>query len=401
MFGNYRSHAAMAVGMAAASLAVAGSAQAETLTQLEARIAALEAKQQEPVQVTNRYGMGLTFYGTVKVDAVMDNNYGLGNNIGGMAQILDTTPEESDQKIHAYQTRFGFRGEQDTDYGKLRFNVEADFYGASNNLRIRHAYGQLGDWTIGQTWSTFSVLGEAPAVWDFNGPAGPASFRVPLVRYSHDFGNGSNITASIEEDYKDWGDRPAFAVAASHKFEQGSLRVAYINRKLDYGTGATAGTVTGWGANVGATYKPWEGGLIQASYTHGEGISSIMGFSGVAGQQAGTSTVSPVTGRASNTFYDVDTAGNAIEMDGFSLAVSHKIRPDLSVLAAYGRQKYDAFAGQIDTDTETLETVNIGGKYNLTENFAVGGEVIWANRTQFDGAEVDNTRLHLAATFDF
>src|SRR5690606_3973373 len=85
MFGNYRSPAAVAVGMAAASLAVAGSAQAETLTQLEARIAALEAKEQEPVQVTNRYGMALSFYGTVKVDAVMDNNYGLGNNIGALA----------------------------------------------------------------------------------------------------------------------------------------------------------------------------------------------------------------------------------------------------------------------------------------------------------------------------
>ncbi len=389
MFGNYRSPAAVAVGMAAASLAVAGSAQAETLTQLEARIAALEAKEQEPVQVTNRYGMALSFYGTVKVDAVMDNNYGLGNTIGGIAQILDGTAEESDQKIHAFQSRFGFRGEQDTEYGKLRFNVEGDFFGGGGGtFRLRHAYGQIGGWTIGQTWSTFSVLGEAPAVWDFNGPAGPASFRVPLVRYSHDFGNGSNITASIEEDYVSWGDRPAFAVAASHSFDQGSVRVAYINRKLDY----AGGTVTGWGANVGATYKPWEGGLIQASYTRGEGISSIMGFSGYAGLLAGA---------GAPTFFDVDTNGDAIEMDGLSLAVSHKIRPDLSVLAAYGRQSYDSFAGARATDTDKLETVNIGGKYNLTENFAVGGEVIWANRTQFDGAEVDNTRLHLGATFDF
>lgn len=146
--------------MAAASLAVAGSAQAETLTQLEARIAALEAKEQEPVQVTNRYGMALSFYGTVKVDAVMDNNYGLGNTIGGIAQILDGAAEESDQKIHAFQSRFGFRGEQDTEYGKLRFNVEGDFFGGGGGtFRLRHAYGQIGGWTIGQTWSTFRCWG--------------------------------------------------------------------------------------------------------------------------------------------------------------------------------------------------------------------------------------------------
>lgn len=389
MFKNYRSPAAVAAGMAAACLSMAGAAQAETLTQLEARIAALEAKEQEPVQVTNRFGMGLTFYGSVKVDAVMDNNYGLGNTIGGIAHILDGADEDSDQKIHAFTSRFGFRGEQDTDYGKLRFNIEGDFFGGGGGtFRLRHAYGQLGGWTIGQTWSTFSVLGEAPPVWDFNGPAGPASFRVPLIRYSHDFGTGSNITAGIEEDYQSWGDRPAFTLAASHKFDQGSVRVAYINRKLEHSTG----TVTGWGANVGATYQPWEGGLIQASYTRGEGISSIMGFSGYSGNQAGA---------GAPTFFDVDTAGDAIEMDGFSLALSHKIRPDLTVLAAYGRQSYDSFAGQRDTDTDKLETVNIGGKYYMTENFAVGGEVIWANRTQFDGAEVDNTRLHLGAVFDF
>lgn len=390
MFKNYRSPAAVAAGMAAACLSMAGAAQAETLTQLEARIAALEAKEQEPVQVTNRFGMGLSFYGMVKVDAVMDNNYGLGNTIGGIALIDSSDAEESDQKIHAFQSRFGFRGEQDTAYGKLRFNVEGDYFGGGGgSFRLRHAYGQLGGWTIGQTWSTFSVLGEAPAVWDFNGPAGPASFRVPLIRYSHDFDGGSNITVGIEEDYASWGDRPAFTLAASHKFDQGSVRVAYINRKLEHSTG----TVTGWGANVGATYQPWEGGLIQASYTRGEGISSIMGFSGYAGEQ--------VTAAASQTFFDVDANGDAIEMDGFSLALSHKIRPDLSVLAAYGRQSYDSFAGQRGTDTDKLETFNIGGKYNITENFAVGGEVIWANRTQFDGDEVDNTRLHLGAIFDF
>ncbi|SEI11961.1 DcaP family trimeric outer membrane transporter [Paracoccus alkenifer] len=389
MFGNYRPSTAIAVGLIAASSSLAASAQAETLSQLEARIAALEAKEQEPTQITNRHGMQLTFYGKVKVDAVMDNNYALGPTTGGLTGILASTAKDNAQKIHAYQTLFGFRAEQDTDYGKLRFNIEADFFGANNNLRIRHAYGQLGNWTLGQTWSTFSVLNEAPAVWDFNGPAGPASFRVPLIRYSQDFGTGSNITASIEEDYKTYADRPAFALAASHKMDMGSIRVAYINRKLDHG----AGTVTGWGANIGATLKPWEGGLLQASYTRGEGISSIMGFSGGAGQQ--------VTAPATQTFFDVDAAGNAVEMDGYNFAISHKVRPDLSVLAAYGSQKYDSFAGERVTDTRKLQSVHVGGKYNLMDNVALGGEVIWEKRKQFNSQTVDNTRLHLSATFEF
>lgn len=390
MTGNYLFPTAAAVGMAAVCLSTAGGAQAETLTQLEARIAALEAKEQEPAQITNRYGMELSFYGKVKVDAVMDNNYGLGPSSGGIALVTDGTPKDSDQQIHGYQTLFGFRAEQDTEYGKLRFNIELDFFGGGGgNPRLRHAYGQIGGWTIGQTWSTFSVLNETPAIWDFNGTAGPANFRVPMVRYSTDFGTGTHIDASIEEDYQNWGSRPAFAVAVSQKFEMGSIRFAYINRELR----SVQGDVDGWGANIGATLKPWEGGLIQASYTRGEGISSIMGFSGFAGQQAGSS--------AGRTFYDVDASGNAVEMEGYFLAINHKLRPNLSVLAAYGSQSYDPFAGSLATDTKKLESVHVGGKYNLLENLALGGEVIWEKRTQFDRQTVDNTRLHLSATFDF
>lgn len=390
MLGKYQSPAAVAVGMATACLMMAGSAQAQTLTQLEARVAALEAEQQEPVQITNRFGMQLTFYGKVKVDAVMDNNYGLGPSTGGMALVTDGTPESSDQQIHAYQTLFGFRAEQDTDYGKLRFNIEGDFFGGGGGtLRLRHAYGQIGNWTIGQTWSTFSILNEAPVVWDFNGTAGPASFRTPLIRYSTDVGTGTHIDASIEEDYQNWGDRPAAAFAITQKFERGSLRFAYINRKLR----SSQGSADGWGANIGVTFKPWENGLIQASYTRGEGISSIMGFGGFAGQQAG-----PTGGR---TFYDIDADGNAVEMDGYLVAVSHKIQPNLSVLAAYGSQSYDSFAGALATDTEKLESVHVGAKYNLMENLALGGEVIWDKRTQTDRQTVDNTRLHLSATFEF
>lgn len=71
------------------------------------------------------------------------------------------------------------------------------------------------------------------------------------------------------------------------------------------------------------------------------------------------------------------------------------------MLAAYGSQSYDLFAGALATDTKKLESVHVGGKYNLLDNLALGGEVIWDKRTQFDRQTVDNTRLHLSATFEF
>ena len=47
--------------------------------------------------------------------------------------------------------------------------MEGDFYSSGDQFRLRHAYGEIGDLLVGQTWTTFTDVAAAPATLDFEG----------------------------------------------------------------------------------------------------------------------------------------------------------------------------------------------------------------------------------------
>lgn len=394
---NHKALAAAGLGLycAAAAPALAQSTE-QSLTELRARIDALEAQQAAaPAATTGTMsvspGIRLSFYGMVKVDALLDSDYDLGTNTVGMAKVGPLSEEGSAQRVHAFQSRFGIRGEHDTDMGLLKFNIEGDFFGGGGGtLRLRHAYAQLGGWTAGQTWSTFSALTETPDVADFNGTAGPANFRVPMVRYTHTFAETTKAEIAIEQDYVSWGSNPSVVAALRHTYGQGDVRLAYIHRELNTVDGDDA---SGWGANLAGSFKYSPQGTITASFTTGEGISSIMGFSSAAGQ----STLA----RTDQTFFDLDANGEAISMQGFHMGVTHNWTEKFRTILAVGQQSYDDYAGAIGTDTDALQSVHLQARYSLSERALVGAELIHVRRETFDDETFKNNRLQLFAQLNF
>ena len=66
------------------------------------------------------------------------------------------------------QTRFGVRNWFPTDMGELRTTFEWELFGTGvdagqTTLRLRHAYGELGKFGAGQTWSPFMDIDVFPA----------------------------------------------------------------------------------------------------------------------------------------------------------------------------------------------------------------------------------------------
>lgn len=64
-----------------------------------------------------------------------------------------------------------------SDFGEIKTQFEGDFEGGGNEtlsnwseLRLRHAYGTIGKFKAGQTWTSFMVLGAYPHTIDFFGP---------------------------------------------------------------------------------------------------------------------------------------------------------------------------------------------------------------------------------------
>ncbi len=96
-------------------------------------------------------------------------------------------------------TRFNFDFRTPTGVGYMRAFMEADFAGGSGTLRLRHAFGQWGDWLIGQAWSTFSDPEAEPDGIDFEGLNAISMTRQPQVRWTHAVRERLKLAVAVEE----------------------------------------------------------------------------------------------------------------------------------------------------------------------------------------------------------
>ncbi len=149
----------------------------------------------------------MKIYGYAKMDAIYTDTDGGGK----YAYTPSAVPLDKEQDsladnsfiMHARQTRLGFATSTDTDYGKFNIKIETDFYGAGGNerfsnsygLRLRRAYGELGNLRIGQDWSTFIDLAAYTDTIDFGGPAGSLFIRQAMIRWTQPFSGGSAMFA--------------------------------------------------------------------------------------------------------------------------------------------------------------------------------------------------------------
>jgi outer membrane DcaP-like protein len=143
-------------------------------------------------------------YGYVQLDGTLDVGArvpDIENN--DWATLLPAVPadgsnDEKHKKPQLYLTartsRLGIQTSTPSGIGTIGFRLEADFNGPNgfqsetftNSVlfRLRHAYGTIGNFLVGQTWSTFLDLNAAPDTVDFNGPGTLALVRNPMLRYA-------------------------------------------------------------------------------------------------------------------------------------------------------------------------------------------------------------------------
>ncbi len=86
------------------------------------------------------------------------------------------------------QTRLGFKSFTKTKYGDFTTKFEFELFGTGGDAgqttpRLRHAYGQLGKWGVGQTWSPFMDVDIFPNSLEYWGPTGMVFFRNIQIRY--------------------------------------------------------------------------------------------------------------------------------------------------------------------------------------------------------------------------
>jgi hypothetical protein len=126
----------------------------------------------------------LLVYGSIRLNGAYD--------IGGLQtkQSFSTydipvgeTNSEGRFFMSPYQSRLGLAVKLNSRLGDVNLKLESDFLGSGNSFRIRHAYGALRSFLLGQTWSVFGDPNSIPTTVDQDGPNSSVAERTIQLRY--------------------------------------------------------------------------------------------------------------------------------------------------------------------------------------------------------------------------
>jgi len=391
---NHTFRKAASGGVMAVAL-ITGTAQAQDLAALEARVSALEGEKVEAaaVEVTKDSPLKLDFYGYIKLDMVADNHYELGSATAPMAGVTADTPRDGGTGASVNESRIGVKGLLDSDIGPLKFNIEGDFNsngGTTGGFRLRHAFVEAGPWLAGQTWSTWLIVEGAPVLLDNNQLAGGALNRVPQIRYTYRPNDQWRFAVALEEDYAS-GISSDMALSATLGYSGDRVKVGsgLIARQLET---LEDDSVTGLGYSIGVDYDGWTGGKVQLQYLGGKGISTLI-------NNALFTSINYVP--AGRLAFDIDADGEAVKVNTFKAGITQKITDKSDITVAYGVQRYDEYAGMQDYFTREMNSSYLSYRYYPTKALMLAAEVGKVERVQFDGESFDNTRFQTVVKFTF
>jgi hypothetical protein len=346
--------------------------------------------------------LSLGIGGYVKVDFIQDFS-----GIGDAYEFkTNTIPVEgsaaADQSgrttIHARETRVNLDLRSNgTGRHHFRAFVEGDFFGDNNAFRMRHAYGEFGPILGGQTWSTFQDISARGLTIDFEGPDGEVFVRQAMIRFTHRIDEHWSFAVAAENP------SPQFAVPsdltgsaraampdipAYVRYQRGAghVQVAGLVRQLRFdGTGDADDTATtGWGLNTTFVFPIREGYQLLGQFAIGEGTGRYI--EGVSGQNLDAVLTS--TG-----------ALQGIRTQSGNLGYIHKwsatVKSGLNFSTSYVEDNAALPATAIDRLMDIRGNV-VWTPYRLVD---IGGELLWGERRNKNGASGDAWRFQLAIIY--
>lgn len=342
-------------------------------------------------------------YGFARLDAVHNfggrNNASTGDYAAYQPSIALTGSDNASRRGESYMfaraSRLGVESFTPTKYGSLNTKVEADFYntGSSGLFRLRHAYGQLGSWLVGQTWSTFMDLDSTPETVDFNGPTGNTSLRQPQIRYTYTTPNAGNFIAALEMKANGGntsGDEinrtPDLVLRWEKAGDWGHVAVRAASVENAIKSPDTTKSVHGYAFGVGGHVNVGSTTALLASTTFGKGMGRFFNESVGVVQ---------------------DPATNDIFMPkeiGFVVGVQQKFSDTLRGSLTYGQQRtlggdfVNVAAGDIN---RSVKSGTVGLFWTPVANVELGSEFMLSHRQTLDGQSGTEPRLNFAATYAF
>jgi hypothetical protein len=316
------------------------------------------------------------------------------------------------------QSRLGVKTSTPTSYGDLKTTFEFELFGTGvdegqTTFRLRHAYGELGQFGAGQTWSVFMDPDVFPNSLEYWGPTGMVFFRNVQFRYMPKIGANQSLTLALERpgasgDGGLLSDRievqniqgrspvPDFTAQYTRNFSKGYVRVAGAVRRIAWDDMLAdafelSGSATGWGLNFSSNLKPTKSDVVRIQVVYGEGIQNYMNDSPVdVGIVANPGNV--VT----------PFKGELIPILGTVFFLDHTWNDKWTSAVGFSHQDNDNTAGQ-SPDAFKRGMYALGNLlYTPAPNVMVGGEFQWGRRENFsDGWKYDGYKLQFSFKYSF
>jgi len=315
------------------------------------------------------------------------------------------------------QSRLGFKGYVPTTHGELKTIFEFELFGTGvdagqTTFRLRHAWGELGMFGGGQTWSPFMDPDVFPNSVEYWGPNGMVFFRNVQFRFAPWSKGDSNLMFAIERpgasaDQGIYADRielqgvkarfpmPDITGHLRWAGKRGHIQIAGIYRRIEWDdlnatpTRDLSGHVNGWGINGSSNVKLSKHVLrLQAVY--GEGMENYMNDA-------------PADVGIQNNFSNRKTPilGKPLPILGLVGFLDLNWSDKFTSTIGYSRVDIRTTSGQAASAFKS-------GQYALTnllfypvKNVMLGPEFQWGYRDNKAGWHVPDYRIQFSARYNF
>jgi DcaP outer membrane protein len=314
------------------------------------------------------------------------------------------------------QTRLGVKANVPTGLGELKTTFEFELFGTGvdagqTTFRLRHAYGELGKFGAGQTWSPFMDIDVFPNSLEYWGPTGMVFFRNIQVRWMPIQGD-TRLTVALERPgaSADQGVyagrieltdvRPHFPLpdlSAEYRLGRkwGYVELAGIVRRIEWEDQGTdqfdlTGEATGWGLNLSSNLKIGKD-VIRLQGVYGEGIQNYMNDapSDVGVENNPGSVISPVQ-------------GVPLPMFGVVAFLDHTWNEKFTSSVGYSMIDIDNSAQQAPNAFKTGHYALGNVLYMPVSNVTTGVEFQFGRRENFsDGFSSDIARVQFSFKYNF
>jgi DcaP outer membrane protein len=316
------------------------------------------------------------------------------------------------------QTRFGVKSSTETPLGDLKTIFEFELFGTGvdagqTTFRLRQAYGELGQFGAGQTWSAFMDIDVFPNSLEYWGPAGMVFFRNVQLRWMPIRG-ASNVVIALERPggsadggvYADridlsnispqfkWPDLTGHARLAR---DWGYVQVGAIVRELAWVDTAAAspynfsGSAVGWGVNVSSNVNFTKKDVGKFQVVYGDAIENYMNDA-------------PVDIGARNNFSNPVTPvkGVPVPVLGIVSFLDHNWSDRFSSSIGYSLVNIQNTDGQLPSAFHQGQYALANLLFHPINKVTMGGEFQFGRRVNFsDGYNYNDYRVQFSFRYDW